>query len=177
MLEVFRPFLRKDLRLSQIPYSGVRVEEVFSSATARLVDLHRLYLFKFQDTMAMHTITSFNMIIYSAHASLQGPPNTRPQRQQDFRLCMSSLMSLGFTTPVKATMIRGNMSLAVSSGLLSIAESKALLAEVLSMHYDTSSDHDSRDGPGMAPLMLDFERSLSVDTLARQYADMAVARE
>ncbi|KAF2164523.1 hypothetical protein M409DRAFT_56365 [Zasmidium cellare ATCC 36951] len=134
VMELFRPFLGRKLRLAWFPYPGTAPEEVFVSSANRMVELFRFYHTKFKDTSFAHTITWLIAPVYTAHISLKGVADTFDQRRLDFQLCADALMGLGVVAPMKESIVRGIMNMAIQGGLFDVRESKKVLAKVFEGH-------------------------------------------
>ncbi|KAF7194831.1 Nitrogen assimilation transcription factor nit-4 [Pseudocercospora fuligena] len=157
VMELFRPFLFKNLKLASL--ANARPEEVFLASSARIVEVTRLYYTKFRGTPFTRTATWLIAPIYTANISLRGSPDTWVQRKQDFELAMRSLMEIGMIAAMKEGIVRGSFVMAVNYGLLSRGEAREMLHQVLAAKGSTFQP----DHPGTV-LTIDFERAVDDPT-------------
>lgn len=173
VMELFRPFLGRHLRLSRFPCPNTPPEEVFITSSNRIVEIFRLYYTTFRESSPLHTVTWLIAPVYTAHISLKGHPETLERRKVDFELCAHALMALGVVLPMKESIVRGILGMGVSGGLLSPKESRQMLARVLEGERGKSAAQAASG----TTLMIDFDRAVadpaqsSVDAFTKMYKD------
>lgn len=170
VMELFRPFIFQNLRMSIGPLQDTRPEDIFRCSCIRMVEITRLYYAKFRNSPAAKTMCWFIAPVYTANISLQGSLESFEQRRHDFELCMRAFMGFGAVQAMKEQLVRGAMAMAVYSKLFSKVECRQML---LTLHFD-KGPLVSASGK-VSTLTMDFERAVeaprssSVEVLADEF--------